>query len=369
MPSKVALLLVILLLGGLVGFGCVRGTVAKGWSGTTIVDGSLFVGSMEGKLVAMDVSDGSRLWVVPLETSVPGGGGFGCAPGTGVVAIYGSPAVAGDLVYVGGYDGKIYAFAFGKNEWEWEYPRRDVLGPIVGGLVVVQDSVYFGSSNGKIYALEAEGLFEKWDKPFETDDKIWSTPAIDGDTLFIGSFDKKLYALNASDGSLKWEFETTGAIVATPVVSNNTVFIGSFDRYLYAIDAADGSLRWKFMADNWFWATPVVHDGVVYAGNLDGKVYALNAKSGDELVEFDLGSPVSSAPVLAGNLITVATEEGVIYTLNTDNNQQRQLVGLEKDKVYAPLAVSQGIVYVHTDKDALYAVNAQTGAIRKLDIN
>ena len=44
----------------------------------------------------------------------------------------------------------------------------------------------------------------------------------------------------------------------------------------------------------------------------------------------------------------------------TGNNKQRQLVNLE-EKIYAPLAASKGIVYIHTEKDTLYALNAQRG--------
>ena len=374
---KISLLLVILLLGGLVFSGCRAGmgAVPKGWSGGTIVDGTLLVGSMEGKLVAANTTDGSRLWAVSLETpeSAGGGGGFGCAPASTAVAIYGSLAVAEDLVYVGGYNGKIYAFAFdrdepgfSRDEPRWVYPRQGSIGaPVVGGIILSQGKLYFGSANGKVYALDAADGYKEWE--FETGDKIWSTPAIDGDTLFIGSFDNKLYALNATDGSKKWEFETEGAIVSTPLAYNNTVYIGSFDRYLYAVDAADGSLRWKFMAENWFWAKPVVYNNVIYAGCLDGKVYALDAESGNKLIEFDLGSPVSSSPVLVDNSVIVATKDGVVYALDTGDNQQRQLVNLE-EKVYAPLVASQGIVYIHSERDAVYAVDVRTGAIREFNI-
>ncbi|MFC1982067.1 PQQ-binding-like beta-propeller repeat protein, partial [Chloroflexota bacterium] len=209
---------------------------------------------MKGEIVSVNVTDGRLLWAVPLESPEPSSGGFGCAPASTAVAIYGSPAVAEDegLVYIGGYNGKIYAFTPGRDEPRWVYPReRSLDGTVVGGLVVAQGRVYFGSSDGKVYALDANDGFKEWE--FENGDKIWSTPVIDGDTLFIGSFDNKLYALNTADGSKKWEYETEGAIVATPVVHNNTVYIGSFDRYLYAIDATDGSLKWKFLAGNWFW--------------------------------------------------------------------------------------------------------------------
>jgi outer membrane protein assembly factor BamB len=149
------------------------------------------------------------------------------------------------------------------------------------------------------------------------------------------------------------------------LVDNNTVYIGSFDRYLYALDSADGSLKWKFMAGNWFWAKPVVNNGVVYAACLDGKVYALNAESGNELAEFDLGSPVSSSPVVTDNCVVVASEEGVVYALDTNTNQEKWVNGdlkEEKQKVYASLCAGEGVVYVHTNKGQLYALNAQSGA-------
>ena len=127
------------------------------------------------------------------------GGGFGCAPATVPVAIYGNPAVAGDLVYVGGYNGKIYAISASTRLSKDTYLDESNPQPIIGGPVVAGDRVYLGGSDGKVYALNAASLDKEWE--FKTGGKIWSTPVIQGDTLYIGSFDKKLYALNASDGS------------------------------------------------------------------------------------------------------------------------------------------------------------------------
>ncbi len=372
--GKISLLLVILLLSGVGVFGCYRtGAQPRGWSGVTIANGTLFVGSMEGKLVALNVLDGSQLWAVPLESEESAGGGFGCAPASTAVAIYGSPAVAGDWVYVAGYNAEIYAVKFDRENLKAQptQTRReaDVGGPIVGGMVVSGGNVYFGAADGRVYALNAAEGRTVWDTPFQTGDKIWSTPAIDGDTLFVGSFDKKLYAIDTTTGKGKWEkpFETEGAIVATPLVHNNTVYIGSFDRYLYAVDATNGSLRWKFMAENWFWAKPVAYNNVIYVANLDGRVYALDVKNGDRVAELDLGSPVSSAPILVGNSIVVASEEGRVWVIDTGNNEKRLLIDLG-EKIYAPLSASEGIVYIHTEKDALYAVEAQTGAVREFYI-
>ncbi len=365
--GKILLLLVILLLTGVSIFGCAQtGAQPRGWSGGTIANGTLFLGSMEGKLVAVNTSDDSRLWEVTLETSKPAGG-FGCAPASTAVAIYGSPAVDGDLVYVGSYDGKIYAISSNKGVKRWIYPREGNLQPIVGGPVVAWGRVYIGCSDGKVYALDAATGDKEWE--FETGDKIWSTPAIDAGTVFIGSFDNKLYALNATDPRKKWEFETEGAIASTPLVYYNTVYISSFDRYLCAVDAATGSLRWKFLAENWFWAKPVAYNNVIYAPCLDGKVYILDAGSGREVVDaIDLEGPVSSSPTLVGNLIVVASEEGRVWAIDTSNNEKRLLKDLE-EKIYAPLSASEGIIYIHTEKDTLYAVETQTGAIQEFTLS
>ncbi|MDH5696891.1 MAG: PQQ-binding-like beta-propeller repeat protein [Dehalococcoidia bacterium] len=376
-------LLVILLLAGLTVLGCagIR-SVPEGGSGGTITDGTLFLcpalkqagglgcaaPSGEGKLVAVNTSDGSRRWEITLETSTPAGG-FGCAPAAVPVAVYGKPAMTGDLVYVAGYNGKIYAINSASGALRWVYPREGNLKPIVSGVVAAQDKVYFGCSDGKVYALDAATGDRQWE--FATGGKIWSTPAIGDQTLYIGSFDKKLYALSASDGSKQWEFEAEGAIVSTPLVYENVVYIGSFDRHLYAVDASNGSLEWKFMADSWFWAKPVAWNNVIYAACLDHKVYALDAETGEKVADFDLGSPISSSPVLVGTLISaspvpvsdliIASEEGKVFALDTSTNQIRLLADVE-EAVYAPLCASDGVVYIYGEKQNLHALNAESGA-------
>ena len=90
----------------------------------------------------------------------------------------------------------------------------------------------------------------------------------------------------------------------------------------------------------------------------------MNAETGGKIAEFDLGNPISSSPVLVEGKLIIASEEGRIYSLDTTNNQIRELVNLE-EKVFAPLSASEGTVYIHTEKDILYAVEAETRAVRE----
>lgn len=371
---KVCLVL-ILVLAGLTFFGCIGiKTSPQGGSGGIVADNTLFLcpalkqagggfgcaaPQTEGKLVAVNTSDGNRLWEVSLEASRATSGGYGCAPSAIPVAIYGSPVVAGDLVYVAGYNGRIYAISASTRLSQDRYVNETNPKPIIGGLVVVGDRVYLGSADGRVYALNGTSLEKEWE--FKTGGKIWSTPAIEGNTLYIGSFDKKLYALDVGDGGKKWDFETEGAIISTPLVYDNAVCFGAFDRYLYCLDTG-GSLKWKFIADSWFWAKPVIYGDIIYAPCLDGKVYILDAETGSEVVgAVDLGGPISSSPVLVGDEIIVASEEGKVFAVDTSSSQLRLLTELG-EMVNTPLCAGDGTIYVYTDSQNLYALNVESGA-------
>ncbi|MEI6519941.1 MAG: PQQ-binding-like beta-propeller repeat protein [bacterium] len=87
---------------------------------------------------------------------------------------------------------------------------------------------------------------QKW--AFTTGWNIYSSPALGADgTVYVGSQDKKLYAVNP-DGTQRWAF-TTGDVVWSPALgADGTVYVGSFDsNKLYAVNP-DGTQRWAFTA-------------------------------------------------------------------------------------------------------------------------
>jgi outer membrane protein assembly factor BamB len=361
----IALLTVIIIGIGLLGLSCVSGINPVGWSGGTVANNILYVGANDGRLTAINLADDSRQWAEALKVPAQSGllgcsaSSFGCGGGTPRVQIYGTPVVSGDLVYIAGYNGKIYAYNTSNLATRWVYPRDSYLKPFVGGIVIAQGKLFIGCSDGNVYSFDAvtgDKLAE-----FKTGDKIWGTPAADNDTLYIGSFDKNLYALNIADLSLKWKHTTEGSIISTPLINDGIVYFGSFDKNLYAVNAADGTLKWKFLGGKWFWAQPQIVDGTVYAGSLDGYVYVIKADTGLKITDFNLGSAVASAPAISGNYVVFASHNGLIFKIDTATREIKQIAAL-KLIIDGPITAYEGIIYIHPQDIILERINVDTGA-------
>ena len=299
---------------------CSRVASPRGWSSPVEGDGVIVVAHRD-KLYAVDPADdlSVRRLFPPVQN----------IEDVDTEALYGNPVVAGDRIFVPTYDDRLYAIdLFGLQVWPVPFEAG---GQLIGGVIFVAEgddvdgenppgTVYFGSDDGNLYALETEAGIQRWF--FETNDGIWSTPAIFEGSLYVTSLDSNLYVLDAVTGALQWKFGTDAGIAATPVIveSERLVLIGGFDSKLRAIDIDTQRERWSFGAGNWFWTTPLVVDGVVYAGSLDGNVYAVDIETG-ALVwpqPFETDAPVRSAPVFAGGVIVVADRSGNVYGINPD---------------------------------------------------
>ncbi|MBI2958078.1 MAG: PQQ-like beta-propeller repeat protein [Chloroflexi bacterium] len=298
----------------LLAIGCTSIT-PSGWSGAAISQQTLFIGTPRGDLLALDTGNGNQRWAKPLVG--PSRGGFGCfGPGGASSAVYGTPAVAGNLVYSSSYNGTLYAFDASDGTEKWKYPRSGAVAPIVSGPAMSGDTLVFGDSAGKVYALGAADGSEKW--TYQTGGKVWATPTLDGQSVYVPDLDGRLYALDVFNGSLRWKTEKMGGLLANATSNADLVFIGSLDNNFYAVDKSTGAEKWRFPGGNFFWASPILRDSTVVAANTDGTVYALDTTKGKPAWSWKpaTGVSISSTPVVTGETIAVGGSDGKLYLLN-----------------------------------------------------
>jgi outer membrane protein assembly factor BamB len=215
-----------------------------------------------------------------------------------------SPTLSLDrqVVFVATEAGEVIAMATGSGETMW----TAAVGPVSYSSPTLSPDgkiLYVGSQDKKLYALDTRtgAVLSK----VATKGKISSSPIVsaDGKTVFVGSGDNCVHAIEAgaqrraSGAGMKlmslvskstkhrWQFATKGNVRSRASLSadGSTLFVGSDDGAVYAVDTATGKQVWKFLAGAPVSSTPTpTEDGeLVLVGADDGVLVAVHAATGD----------------------------------------------------------------------------------------
>jgi outer membrane protein assembly factor BamB len=262
--------------------------------------------------------------------------------------------------------------------------------------VFAQDAMFRGNpQHTGVYGGASVPQFTKIKWQFHTDGQVLSSPAVAGDTLYVGSGDHFLYPLDLAAGTVKWKFKTESQIASSPAVSAGLVYFGSFDGNFYAVDSATGQLKWKFktggerrfaakhlhgaepagetMPDpfDFYLSSPVVWNGGVYFGSGDTNIYALDAASGRLKWKFKTGDVVHASPAISGGTLFVGSWDSYFYALDAVTGKDKWRFKTGEDEVVhnqvgiqSSAAVADGVVYFGCRDSKFYAVDAATGKER-----
>lgn len=296
--------------------------------GSPVIDmGVVYITSLSGKLFAIDAATGKEKW--QFKSRLP---------------IASTPAVARGKVYVVSSSSALAALdaANGATLWVFatEFERRfearnlhgypsssqtipDAWDVFISSPAVVGERVFFGSGDS-VYCVDATSGDLQW--KVQTGDVVHASPAVANNTVYIGSFDGRFYAIDAATGLTKWIFQggvdpavrNQQGFQSSAAVVDGVVYVGSRDAHVYALDAATGRKRWDYpTSKSWVNGTPAVRDGLVYVGTSDtARVMALDARSGRLRFNFDAKAYVFSSVALAGKLALVGTHNGRLYALD-----------------------------------------------------
>ena len=259
----------------------------------------------------------------------------------------------------------------------------------------IQPAMFRGNPahTGLFDTQHATSLTVRW--KLKTGGPILSSPVVSGNSVYVGSTDGNLYAVNDAAGTVRWRFATHGDVNSSPAVSGGILYAESLDGNLYAVDTATGKQRWSFATrgerrvtgrgilyalpqgetfpDPWdlFLSSPVVIDGLVVFGSGDDNVYALDAQTGTLKWKFTTGDVVHASPAVADGVVYVGSADTWFYALGEsdgkmlwkfktgDDAQARLMCGIP-----GSATVADGAVYFGCRDANVYALDAKTGVIR-----
>lgn len=274
--------------------------------------------------------------------------------------------------------------------WKFKTPGRVISSPAVAG-----DVIYVGSTDGSLYGVNRADGTRRW--AFATRGPIASSPAVSGNLVYVSSVDGNVYAVDAATGTARWTFATKGerrftapgihgaiprtermpdpfdVFLSSPVVAGGVVYIGSGDQHVYALDAATGALRWSFATGDVVHASPAVADGVVFIGSWDRNLYALDAATGREVWRYTTGNDttiynqigIASSAAVVNGTVFVGARDGHFHAVDAKTGALRWKLDNRGGWTIASPAVRDGIVYFPTsDGRRFKALDAATGEVR-----
>ncbi|MFP4405929.1 PQQ-binding-like beta-propeller repeat protein [Rhodosalinus sp.] len=294
-----------------------RGGEAMG-GGLAVGDGTLFVTTGFGRLLAVDPATGAIRWDQKLDATGTGDPVYR----DGLVYLVAGDTTAwaieadtgrirwqndgvGDVRNVAGgpapaFSDELVIFGYGSGELQAVFPqggfprwssfvagRREgtamgLVGDITGGPVIDEGRVFAANAAGRIVAFDLENGERLWTADDGAFDLIWSA----GGSIFLVSDRNELLRLDASDGSRIWGVELPryaderprrrAAILPQygPVVAGGRLVVAGADEVIRVFDPQSGELVQTVPLPGGATTTPVVAGGTLYVVTKDGQLRA-----------------------------------------------------------------------------------------------
>ena len=188
---------------------------------------------------------------------------------------------------------------------------------------VLGGAVYAAGARGTLARFDATSGKEVW--RVNTKEPLSGGVGADGSLAVVATRKGAVLAYDLS-GKPAWRSQVTSEVLMAPRIAEGMVVVRSGDGKIYALDANDGSVKWEYR----FTLPPLllrsdsgvsIARGVVFAGLAAGKVVALNLVNGNVLWEVTLAQPkganeleritdVAGAPVVEGDQACAVSYQG-----------------------------------------------------------
>lgn len=250
------------------------------WVAAPLVLGDkLYAPNGDGNVYVLDLKDGQSAKVA--EKTIEIGG-----------RLWTSPITDGTHIFVTSLDHSVVAIDAATYQVLW---HQNLTSAILGSPVIGAD--------GMLYVGTLDSHFEKIDPAtgqhqtvLTTEGKLWGSPVVKDDIIYVADLSGKLYAYNTTSGSNTWSSVRPGsAVTASPLILPDAVLFatenGATDKdpaNLFAINA-DGTTKWNKKLggekSGKIYTTPVLAGNLILVAPLgaDGYLYAYNAADGSEV--------------------------------------------------------------------------------------
>jgi outer membrane protein assembly factor BamB len=240
----------------------------------------------------------------------------------------------------------------------WTFETKDA---IEGTAAIVGDTVYVGSTDENLYALNLADGKPKWQYKCAP---IKAPASCHDGSVFVGDEDGTFHRVDAARGTRQWTYKTDGEISSGANFAGDTVLFGSGDENLYRLSLKDGKLLWKFkVAGGPAMGTPAVVEGRTFAAGCDSTLHVIDLESGKELKSAELSGQVGAAAAVGGDNIYVGTMSNQVQAVDWKKGQVRWTYEEEKraQPFASSVALTEKLVIAGSRDRRVHALDREKG--------
>ncbi|MCU0787747.1 MAG: PQQ-binding-like beta-propeller repeat protein [Verrucomicrobia bacterium] len=305
-------------------------------SSAVVADGRVFVGSNDGKLHAINLSDGQPLWTYATGEAVE-------AP----------PLALGGRVYVGDTLGILHAVDAASGRLLWKFVTGDkIIGAANWFVHEGRTNLLVGSHDFSLYSINAATGATNW--VYATDNLINGTPAVGDGIVVFGGCDALLHVVSAVSGAEVKQVDAGAYVAGSVGLKDGRAYYGHYENEYLCVDLAGGTNVWSYRARNFpYFSSPAINDGRVLFGGRDKRLHCVDSSTGDELWTFATRGKVDSSPVACGDKVVVGSEDGRLYMVAIADGAERWSYDVGRPLTASP-AIAEGRIIIGSEDGNVY---------------
>lgn len=260
----------------------------------------VFVGTVRGELIALDIDDGTEIWRETLSGEIL------------------APAVAeSDVVVVQTADGKMYALESETGESRWVFDTQDPIVSLRGTAypAISEGYAFAGFANGTLAAVELERGIPLWQQrltiPEGTSElkrinDVDGRPLVLGQVVYAANHQGAVQARRLTNGDMIWEKPDPSFRALAEGL--DLVFVVRDDDIVVAATQQTGNEAWTQEAFKKRTLTdPLAYHNYIVLGDAKGYVHVIAQSDGRLLGRYRLAASIRSPMV---------EEDGIFYALS-----------------------------------------------------
>jgi outer membrane protein assembly factor BamB len=274
-------------------------------TGPGVGDGLVVIGSRYGEVIALNQSNGQILW----KQKVLG-------------ELLAKPAIGNGTVIVKTIGGHVTALSSHSGEKRWSFNQAEPALTLYGSStpLIKDNQVIIGFANGNLAKLSLSNGQLFWLQPIAKPEGLFAIQRmidIDADPIlfehqiFAATFQGQIASLNWFTGQPLWSRNISS--YTGMAADQNTIYVTDAKSDVWAFDTHSGAVNWKqTQLEARIISAPAIMNSYIVVGDAQGYLHWLDRKNGHFAARTQISAALYTTPLVENNILYVLTRNGYL---------------------------------------------------------